>query len=156
MDPPLCSRGLPPHTRFALPATRERHLSIPEIGENERDYLFKELHKLKSNNLMSSLRSQNPLEYPQMYTVLPSPSDQSGVPYLRKRSRSPWFFSAQLAWSQKDPQWLPRLGLNPSANLPLPPFLTPPIIGHSCQPSHIFPALLGCHSKSGQVWLCGA
>ena len=26
-----------------------------------------------------------------MYTVLPSPSAQSGVPYLRKRSRSLWF-----------------------------------------------------------------
>ena len=35
------------------------------------------------------------------------------------------------------------------------PFLTPPTIGHSCQHSHIFPALLGCHSKSGQVWPYG-
>ena len=35
------------------------------------------------------------------------------------------------------------------------PFPTPPTTGHSCQHSHIFPALLGCHSKSGQVWPCG-
>ena len=35
------------------------------------------------------------------------------------------------------------------------PFLTPPTIGHSCQHSHIPPALLGCHSKSRQVWPCG-
>ena len=35
------------------------------------------------------------------------------------------------------------------------PFLTPPTIGHSCQHSHIFAALLGCHSTSGQVWPCG-
>ena len=35
------------------------------------------------------------------------------------------------------------------------PFLTPPTIGHSCQHSHIFPALLGCHCKFGQVWPCG-
>ena len=35
------------------------------------------------------------------------------------------------------------------------PFLTPPTIGHSCQHSHIFPGLLGCQSKSGQVWPCG-
>ena len=78
---------------------------------------------------MSSLRFQT-LEYPQMHTVLPSPSAQSGAPYLRKRNRSPWFFSAQAAWSQKDakatwsqkdPAWLLRLGLNPSANLPLQP-----------------------------------
>ena len=53
MDPPLCSRDPLLHTRFTLPATRERHLSMPEIGEEERDYLFKELHKLKSNDLMS-------------------------------------------------------------------------------------------------------
>ena len=35
------------------------------------------------------------------------------------------------------------------------PFPTPPTIGHSCQHSHIFPALLGCHCKFGQVWPCG-
>ena len=57
-----------PRTRFTLPAARERHLSMPEIGEKERDYLFKELHKLKSSNLMSSLRSQSPLEYPPMHS----------------------------------------------------------------------------------------
>ena len=81
---------------------------------------------------MSSLRPQSPLEYPQN-TVLPTPSAQSGVLYLRKRNRSPWFFSAQAMWSQIDTQFfsaqvpwsqkeatfLPRLGLNPSANRPL-------------------------------------
>ena len=36
-----------------------------------------------------------------------------------------------------------------------PRFLTPATIGHSCQHSSIFPALLGCHSKSVQVWPCG-
>ena len=41
---------------------------MPEIGEKERDYLFKELYKFKSNNLMSSLRPQSPLEYPQMHS----------------------------------------------------------------------------------------
>ena len=119
MDPPLCSGGPPPHTRFTLPATRERHLAMPEIGEKERDYLFKELYRLKSNDLMSSLRSQSPLEYPQTHS--PSfPLCPVWVPYLRKRNRSPWFFSAQAVWSPKDPEWLLHLGLNPSANLPLP------------------------------------
>ena len=33
--------GSPPPTRFALPSARERHLSMPEIGEKERNYLFK-------------------------------------------------------------------------------------------------------------------
>ena len=32
------------------------------------------------------------------------------------------------------------------------PFPTPPTISYNCQHSHILPALLGCHSKSGQVW----
>ena len=32
------------------------------------------------------------------------------------------------------------------------PFLTPPTISYTCQHSRILPALLGCHSKSGQVW----
>ena len=68
MDPPLCSRGPPPHTRFTLPTARKRRLSMPEIGEKERDYVFKDLCKLKSNDLMSSLRSQSPLEYPQTHS----------------------------------------------------------------------------------------
>ena len=32
------------------------------------------------------------------------------------------------------------------------PFLTPSTISYTCQHSWILPALLGCHSKSGQVW----
>ena len=32
------------------------------------------------------------------------------------------------------------------------PFPTPPTTSYTCQHSHILPALLGCHSKSGQVW----
>ena len=32
------------------------------------------------------------------------------------------------------------------------PFLTPPTISYTCQHPRILPALLGCHSKSGQVW----
>ena len=32
------------------------------------------------------------------------------------------------------------------------PFLTPPTVSYTCQHPCIPPALLGCHSKSGQVW----
>ena len=35
------------------------------------------------------------------------------------------------------------------------PFLTPPAISYTCQHSRILPALLGCHSKSGQAWSHG-
>ena len=31
-------------------------------------------------------------------------------------------------------------------------FPTPPTVGYTCQPSHMFPAFLGCHSKYRQVW----
>ena len=34
-------------------------------------------------------------------------------------------------------------------------FPTPPTISYTCQHSHSLPALLGCHSKSGQVWPLG-
>ena len=34
-EPTFMLRGSPPCTRFALPAARERHLSVPEIGEKE-------------------------------------------------------------------------------------------------------------------------
>ena len=47
MDPPLCSGGPPTHTRFALPTARERCLSMPEIGEKDRDYLFKKLDRIR-------------------------------------------------------------------------------------------------------------
>ena len=80
-----------------------------------------------------------------MYTVLPSPSAQSGVPYLRKevevrdsgsqhhprgkKGALPKPHGPQKdSWSQKetpvpkrDAKWLLRPGLNPSANLPLQP-----------------------------------
>ena len=32
------------------------------------------------------------------------------------------------------------------------PFLTPPTVSYTCQHPRILPALLGCHSKAGQVW----
>ena len=125
---------------------------------------------------MSSLKYWSPLEYPQMHTVLPSPSAQSGLPYLRKRSRNPWFrllapsalllprgpHSAKAAWFS--PSSAPKLRGPLSGMAAAPgfksqyqsssaaPFLTPPTISYTCQHSCIFPALLGCHSKSGQVW----
>ena len=80
--------------------------------------MFKELYKLKSNDLMSSLRSQSPLEYPKMHSPSFPLFPVSGT-YLRKRNRSLWFFSAYAMWSPKHPAWLACLGLNPSANLPL-------------------------------------
>ena len=99
-----------------------------------------------------------------MHTVPPSPSAQSGVPYLRKRSRSPWFslpapsavsppqgpHSAKAVWFS--PWYGCCLGFNTSASLPLQPHfrlflqsVTPASIPYSS-------SFTGLHSKSGQVW----
>ena len=112
-----------------------------------------------------------------MHKVLPSPSAQSGIPYLRKRSRSPWFrlpapsavslpwgpHSAKAAWFCPPPS-PPKLrdpfsGMTAGPGFKsqllssaAAPFPTPPTISYTCQHSCILPALLGCHSKSGQVW----
>ena len=119
-----------------------------------------------------------------MHTVLPSPSAQSGVPYLRKevevrdsgsrhhpRGKREHFQSrvvltlAQAAWSPKrrvvpkrDAKWLPPLGLNPSANLPLQPHFrllpqlaTAASIPGRCGPvvwSQLSPSSSGPHYKS--------
>ena len=84
-----CAPGAPPpQTRFALPATRERLLSMPQTGEKERDYLFKESYKLKSNDLTSSLRSQSPLEYPQTHSPSFPLCPVHGTVSQKKKSKS--------------------------------------------------------------------
>ena len=51
------------------------------------------------------------------------------------------------------PLWLPRLGFKSwCQSSSAAPFPTPPTISYTCQHSRILPALLGCHSKSAQVW----
>ena len=62
------------------------------------------------------------------------------IPTLPKSCGYPWV-------------WLLHLGLNPSTWLLLQPHFQ--VLLHSvntCQRSRILSALLGCHSKSGQVW----
>ena len=110
-----------------------------------------------------------------MHAVFPSLSAQSRLPYLKKRSRSPYSCSRQhqLCRCHRVPT-LPKLRgplpSPPKLRGPLPgmaatpgfksqhqsssaaPFLIPPTISYTCQHSHIRAALLGCHSKSGQVW----
>ena len=110
-----------------------------------------------------------------MHTFLPSPSAQSGVPYLRKRSRSPWFrlpapSAVSGPWGPTLPKqrgsllllrqncvglsqvWLPCLGLNPSTSLPLQPHF--PLLPQSVTPASIpySSSFTGLTSKSGQVW----
>ena len=155
MDPPLCYRGPPPHTRFILPATRERRHSMPETGEREKDYLFKELYKRKSNNLMSSLRPQSPLEYPQTHSPSFPLCPVQGTVSRKKKQKSAVLLCPNRVFPKRgcmaaEPEFKSQHQSSSAS-----PFPTPPTTVHSCQHSHVFPALLGCHSKSGQVWPCG-
>ena len=60
-------------------------------------------------------------------------------------------YSAKAAWSSL--VWLPHLGFkSPRQSSSAAPFPTPPTVGYTGLHSYILPALLGCHSKSGQVW----
>ena len=50
-DPPFLSLEVPPHHTHVLglkcPLPEERHLSIPETGEKERNYLLKSYTNLE-------------------------------------------------------------------------------------------------------------
>ena len=77
-----------PCTRFTLPASRELQLSVPGIGEKGRNYLLKSYTDLKSYDLMSSLKSQSPLNTHTHIQSFLTPFAQSIVLYLRDRNRS--------------------------------------------------------------------
>ena len=156
MDPPLCSGGPLPCTRFALPITRERRLSMPGIGEKERDYLFKELYKLKSNDLTSSLRSQNPLEYPQMHSPSFPLCPVQGTVSQKKKQKSvvllcPSHMVSKRCLVHAVPGFKYQRQSSSAA-----PFLTPPTIGHICQHSPIFQLYLAAIVSPGrygpEVW----
>ena len=99
-------------------------------------------------------------------TVLPSPSAQSGDRISGKEVevRDSGSRHHQLCCSHRVPTLpMPHGPLSPGmAATPgfksqcqsssAAPFPTPPTISYTCQHSPILPALLGCHSKSGQVW----
>ena len=142
MDPPLCS-GVPPCTRFTLPTARERRLSMPETGEKEKDYLFKELYKLKSNDLMSSMRSQSPLEYPQTHSPsFPLCPVWGTISQKKKQKSLVLLCSSRVVPKRHCMDAVPEFKSQRQSSSAA-PFPTPPTIGHSCQYSHVFPALLG-------------
>ena len=75
-------------------------------------------------------------------------------PLYSSQNRVVLFFSLRTAWSSLPMAAAPRFKsqrLSSFAAL-LP---TPPTISYTCQHSCILPALLGCHSKSWQVWPYG-
>ena len=62
---------------------------------------------------------------------------------------SPIYFRA--AWSTLSMAAGPRFKSQCPSSFAA-PFPTPPTVNYTCQHPCILPALLGCHSKSGQVW----
>ena len=60
-------------------------------------------------------------------------------------------FSPKTLWSSPSMAAGPRFKSQRLSSFAA-PFLTPPTVSYTCQHPCILPALLGCHSKSGQVW----
>ena len=71
-------------------------------------------------------------------------------PFFPKTSWSS-LFSFRTTWSSLSMAAAPRFKSQCPSSFAA-PFLTPPTTSYTCQHPCILPALLGCHSKSGQVW----
>ena len=80
---------------------------------------------------------------------LPFPSEPCGTPIYFRTVWPPIYFRA--TWSTLAMAAGPRFKSQCPSSFAV-PFLTPPSISYTCQHPCILPALLGCHSKSGQVW----
>ena len=80
---------------------------------------------------------------------LPFPSEPRGSLYLLQNPVAPYLLQSRMVY--------PSMAAGPRFKSQCPssfaaPFLTPPTVSYTCQHPCILPALLGCHSKSGQVW----
>ena len=80
---------------------------------------------------------------------LPFPSEPRGSPIHSRTVRPPIYFRA--IWSTVSMAAGPRFKYQHPSSFAA-PFPTPPTVSYTCQHPRILPALLGCHSKSGQVW----
>ena len=79
-----------------------------------------------------------------------SPSEPCGPLPFPSESRGPLFTSEPRGLPFL---WLPGLGFKSQRPASFAaPFPTPPTVSYTCWHPRILPALLGCHSKSGQVW----
>ena len=66
--------------------------------------------------------------------------------------RAAWSpFSPKILWSSPTMAAAPRFKSQRPSSFEA-PFPTPPTVSYTCQHPRILPALLGCYSKSGQVW----
>ena len=104
-------------------------------------------------------RVLSPLFFLAKSPLLPKPCGKKEHP---KTSWSSSIHSAKAVWSSLSSPPKPHDPLSGMAAGPgfkslcqsssAAPFPTPPTISYTCQHPRILPALLGCHSKSRQVW----
>ena len=104
---------------------------------------------------MSSLRPQSPLEYPQMHSPSFPLCPVQGTVSRKKKQKSAVLLCPNRVFPKRgcmaaEPEFKSQHQSSSAAQ-----FLTPRTISYACQHSPILPALLGCHSKSGQAWLHG-
>ena len=71
---------------------------------------------------------------------LSSPSEPHGSCLFTSEPRGPLSMAAAPRFKSQHPSSFAA------------PFPTPPTISYTCQHPRILPALLGCHSKAGQMW----
>ena len=103
------------------------------------------LSSLHQSCLILSLLLQN-------LGVLSFPSSKPCGP-LSNYFRTTWpsSFPLRTSWFSPSMAAMPRFKSQCPSSFAA-PFLTPPTTNYTCQHPCILPALLGCHSKSGQVW----
>ena len=74
----------------------------------------------------------------------------SGSP-LGQSHMVPTYYSTKAAWPSPGMAATPGFKSQHQSSSAA-PFPTPPTISYTCQHSSIYPAFLGCHSKSRKVW----
>ena len=103
------------------------------------------------------VRVLSPLFFPAKSLLLPKLRGK------KKHSKTTWssLLSFRTSWSSPFPLRTAWSSLSMAAasrfksqcpSSSAAPFPTPPTVSYTCQHPCILPALLGCHSKSGQVW----
>ena len=122
------------------------------------------LSTLLQNRVVLSLSPQNlvvlSLFTSEPHGPLPFPSEPRGSLSFYFRTtwpssfslRTSWFLlHFRAAWSTLSMAAGPRFKSQHPSSFAA-PFPTPPTVSYTCQHPRILPALLGCRSKSGQVW----
>ena len=138
---------------------------MPETGEKERNYLFKSYtnlllpklrgkkkHPKTSWSSLLSFRTVWSSSFPlrTAWSFLFTPDPRGPLPFTSE-PHGPLPFPSEPRGSLHSMAAAPRLKSQHPSSFAA-PFPTPPTVSYTCQHPHILPALLGCHSKSEQVW----